>query len=90
MEAIDKKNSSLICVASVVDTLGDKVLVHFDSWEDNYDYWCDMTSPLIHPIGYCEENDLVLSPPQGKALFLINRHSQMNTRALTVFYLNKN
>jgi len=68
VEAIDKKNSSLICVASVVDTLGDKVLVHFDSWEDNYDYWCDMTSPLIHPIGYCEENDLVLSPPQGKAL----------------------
>ena len=65
LEAVDKKNSSLICVASVSDTMGDKVLVHFDGWEDNYDYWCDMTSPLIHPVGYCEENELVLSPPQG-------------------------
>lgn len=63
LEAVDKKNSSLICVASVADTLGDKVLIHFDSWEDNYDYWCDMTSPFIHPVGYCEENELVLSPP---------------------------
>ncbi|WAR23653.1 LMBL3-like protein [Mya arenaria] len=64
LEAVDKKNSSLICVASVADTMGDKVLIHFDSWEDNYDYWCDTSSPLIHPVGYCEENELVLSPPQ--------------------------
>lgn len=64
LEAVDKKNSSLICVASVADTLGDKVLIHFDGWEDNYDYWCDMTSPFIHPVGYCEENELVLSPPR--------------------------
>ncbi|KAL4236917.1 SAM domain binding [Mactra antiquata] len=64
LEAVDKKNSSLICVASVADTLGDKVLVHFDSWEDNYDYWCDMSSPFIHPIGHCDKEKLVLSPPQ--------------------------
>ncbi|KAH3775648.1 uncharacterized protein LOC127844401 [Dreissena polymorpha] len=64
LEAVDKKNSSLICVASVADIMGDKVLIHFDSWADNYDYWCDMSSPMIHPIGYCEENGLVLSPPQ--------------------------
>ncbi|KAK6188158.1 hypothetical protein SNE40_004401 [Patella caerulea] len=63
LEAVDKRNISLICVATVADTLGDKVLIHFDGWEDNYDYWCDIVSPYIHPVGWCEENGRILSPP---------------------------
>ncbi|XP_070195250.1 lethal(3)malignant brain tumor-like protein 3 [Littorina saxatilis] len=63
LEAVDRKNTALICVATVTDVLGDKVLVHFDSWEDVYDYWCDITSPYIHPVGWCQENARALSPP---------------------------
>ncbi|KAL3869479.1 hypothetical protein ACJMK2_042156 [Sinanodonta woodiana] len=63
LEAVDKKNSSLICVATVADTLGDKILIHFDSWEESYDYWCDISSPYIHPAGWCQENGKLLSPP---------------------------
>nr|KAG5705841.1 hypothetical protein BaRGS_030731 [Batillaria attramentaria] len=63
LEAVDRKNTVLICVATVADTLGDKVLVHFDGWEDAYDYWCDITSPYIHPVGWCQENARLLSPP---------------------------
>ncbi|KAK3601541.1 hypothetical protein CHS0354_027682 [Potamilus streckersoni] len=63
LEAVDKKNSSLICVATVADTLWDKILIHFDSWEESYDYWCDISSPYIHPAGWCQENGKLLSPP---------------------------
>ncbi|XP_076440126.1 lethal(3)malignant brain tumor-like protein 3 isoform X2 [Babylonia areolata] len=63
IEAVDRKNTVLICVATVADILGDKVLVHFDGWEDIYDYWCDITSPYIHPMGWCQENARLLSPP---------------------------
>ena len=66
LEAVDRKNTVLICVATVADILGDKVLVHFDGWEDVYDYWCDITSPYIHPVGWCQENGRTLSPPGGK------------------------
>ena len=65
LEAVDKKNSILTCVATVIDILGDMVLVHFDGWEDSYDYWCDPTSPYIHPVGWCQETGKPISPPNG-------------------------
>lgn len=66
LEAIDKKSTSQTCVASVADVLGDRILVHFDGWEDIYDYWCDLSSPYIHPVGWCQEMGKPLSPPNGK------------------------
>ncbi|PIO34985.1 hypothetical protein AB205_0036770 [Aquarana catesbeiana] len=39
LEAVDKMNPSLICVASVTDVVEERFLVHFDNWGDTYDYW---------------------------------------------------
>lgn len=66
LEAVDKKNSSLVCVATIADVLDNRILVHFDSWDDIYDYWVDHTSPYIHPVGWCKENGHQLTPPNGK------------------------
>ncbi|GFO41475.1 lethal(3)malignant brain tumor-like protein 3, partial [Plakobranchus ocellatus] len=63
LEAVDKKNQSLVGVATVADTLGEKVLIHFDGWDDVYDYWCDVSSPNIHPVGWCTSNGQSLSSP---------------------------
>ncbi|XP_071807333.1 lethal(3)malignant brain tumor-like protein 4 isoform X1 [Asterias amurensis] len=63
LEAIDKKNPSLICVATVANIMESRFLIHFDAWEDMYDYWCDSSSPYIHPVGWCEDNGNILSPP---------------------------
>lgn len=65
LEAVDKKNSSLVCVATIADVLDNRILVHFDSWDDIYDYWVDCTSPYIHPVGWCKENGHQLTPPNG-------------------------
>ncbi|XP_002666454.2 lethal(3)malignant brain tumor-like protein 1 isoform X1 [Danio rerio] len=64
LEAVDRMNPSLICVATVTDRVADRFLVHFDNWDDTYDYWCDSSSPYIHPIGWCHERGLPLTPPQ--------------------------
>lgn len=39
LEAVDRKNPGLVCVASVTDVIDDHFLVHFDNWDDTYDYW---------------------------------------------------
>lgn len=41
LEAVDKKNPGLVCVASVANVVEDRILVHFDNWDDTYDYWWD-------------------------------------------------
>ncbi|CAL8280143.1 unnamed protein product [Boreogadus saida] len=64
LEAVDRMNPSLVCVATVTDVVDDRFLVHFDNWDDTYDYWCDASSPYIHPIGWCQERNLPLTPPQ--------------------------
>ncbi|XP_064211247.1 lethal(3)malignant brain tumor-like protein 4 isoform X2 [Tribolium castaneum] len=63
LEAVDKKNSSLVCVATVKDMMDNRILVHFDSWDDIYDYWADPTSPYIHPVGWCDQYGHNLTPP---------------------------
>uniref|UniRef100_A0A1A8L410 L(3)mbt-like 4 n=2 Tax=Nothobranchius pienaari TaxID=704102 RepID=A0A1A8L410_9TELE len=65
LEAVDKKNPGLVCVASVADVINNRFLVHFDNWDDTYDYWCDSSSPFIHPVGWCEEQGRPLTAPQG-------------------------
>ncbi|KAG2464035.1 LMBL1 protein, partial [Polypterus senegalus] len=64
LEAVDRMNPSLICVATVTDVVDNRFLVHFDNWDDTYDYWCDAGSPYIHPIGWCHERGRPLTPPQ--------------------------
>lgn len=39
LEAVDRMNPSLICVATVTDVVDNRFLVHFDNWDDTYDYW---------------------------------------------------
>ncbi|XP_077365087.1 lethal(3)malignant brain tumor-like protein 4 isoform X2 [Festucalex cinctus] len=65
LEAVDKKNPGLVCVASVADVVDDRILVHFDNWDNSYDYWCESSSPLIHPVGWCEEHGRPLTAPHG-------------------------
>lgn len=63
LEAVDKKNTALVCVATVTDVMDNRFLVHFDGWDDIYDYWADLTSAYIHPVGWCQENGHILTPP---------------------------
>uniref|UniRef100_A0A8B9HL58 L3MBTL histone methyl-lysine binding protein 1b n=1 Tax=Astyanax mexicanus TaxID=7994 RepID=A0A8B9HL58_ASTMX len=63
LEAVDRKNPSLICVATISAVVDNRLLIHFDNWDDTYDYWCDASSPYIHPVGFCEDTELTLTTP---------------------------
>lgn len=65
LEAADKKSPSIICVATVTDMVDNRFLVHFDSWDESYDYWCESNSPHIHPVGWCKEHRRTLTTPSG-------------------------
>jgi len=39
LEAVDRKNPSLICVATIAAVVDNRLLIHFDNWDDTYDYW---------------------------------------------------
>ncbi|XP_073983678.1 lethal (3) malignant brain tumor isoform X3 [Rhodnius prolixus] len=65
LEAIDRKNTFLVCVATVAGVIENRILVHFDSWGDIYDYWVETSSPYIRPIGWSKENNHELTPPNG-------------------------
>ncbi|EDV23216.1 uncharacterized protein TRIADDRAFT_58269 [Trichoplax adhaerens] len=66
LEAKDRLNPSLMCVATVDDVNDNELLIHFDGWTRKYDYTCKSTSTDIHPIGWCENNyHRQLEPPKG-------------------------
>uniref|UniRef100_A0A2K6EKM7 SAM domain-containing protein n=1 Tax=Propithecus coquereli TaxID=379532 RepID=A0A2K6EKM7_PROCO len=65
LEAVDRKNPSLVCVATIADIVEDRLLVHFENWDDSYDYWCVVNSPYVQPVGWCQENGRTLIAPPG-------------------------
>lgn len=64
LEAEDLKNSRKLCVATVGDVLDNRIRIHFDGWADTYDYWTEITSPHIHPVGWHIEGgySIICSP----------------------------
>lgn len=65
LEARDRKNPSMVCVATVTRIQDNCLLIHFDGWTEKYDYWCEPTTQDIHPVGWCERYKYVLQPPKG-------------------------
>ncbi|CAI5682771.1 unnamed protein product [Oreochromis niloticus] len=69
LEAIDPLNLSAICVATVRKVLADGYLmIGIDGSEavDGSDWFCyHGTSPSIFPVGFCEINNIELTPPRG-------------------------
>ncbi|KAJ8246440.1 hypothetical protein GJAV_G00267820 [Gymnothorax javanicus] len=69
LEAIDPLNLSAICVATVRKVLADGYLmIGIDGSEaaDGSDWFCyHATSPSIFPVGFCEINEIELTPPRG-------------------------
>ncbi|ALC47267.1 Scm, partial [Drosophila busckii] len=52
LEAEDLNDTGKICVATVADKLDERIRVHFDGWDDCYDFWVHVNSPYIHHCGW--------------------------------------
>lgn len=65
LEAED--SNGLWCVATISKVKGDELLIHFDGWSTDQDYWCQLDSIQIHPVGWCEENGRELEEPHSES-----------------------
>ena len=50
-EFTNPTNLFQVCVATITDVMYGYVLIHFDGWEEEFDYWVHHTSTLLHPVG---------------------------------------
>ena len=64
----DRKNMYSMCVATIVDVIGDRLRMRYDGLEDDVaeDFWCHYQSSEIHPIGWSSLVGHTLQPPIGK------------------------
>jgi hypothetical protein len=65
LEAVDRRFPYYVCVATIADKIGKEVLIHFDDWDDSYDYWCSVDDVELHPVGWCDRNNWTLQKPKG-------------------------
>ncbi|MBN3326499.1 LMBL3 protein, partial [Atractosteus spatula] len=54
LEAVDRKNPTFICVATVTDMVDSRFLVHFDNWDESYDYCFASWSIAIYCVYKCK------------------------------------
>jgi len=54
-------------VATVMQLRQHRVLLRYEGYEDDEtaDFWFDLRSPNIHPVGWCAKRNKLLIPPPG-------------------------
>ena len=87
LEAKDRLNPGLICVATITNIKDGQLLIHFDGWSNRYDYWCKPDTPDIHPIGWCDSKGRELQPPKGNKDSSYSLHIQSTCILLYIWYL---
>ncbi|XP_051818120.1 lethal(3)malignant brain tumor-like protein 2 isoform X3 [Antechinus flavipes] len=58
--------SRVYWIASVIQTAGYRVLLRYEGFENDssHDFWCNLGTVDVHPIGWCAINSKILVPPQ--------------------------
>uniref|UniRef100_A0A8C6X8J9 Scm like with four mbt domains 2 n=1 Tax=Naja naja TaxID=35670 RepID=A0A8C6X8J9_NAJNA len=77
LEVANKHNADTYWVATTITTCGQLLLLRYCGYEDDRraDFWCDVMTADLHPVGWCTQNGKVLMPPDGEseAAFRVSR-----------------
>ncbi|XP_019626282.1 PREDICTED: scm-like with four MBT domains protein 1 [Branchiostoma belcheri] len=67
LEVANKANPQTYWVATVIMTCGQLLLLRYDGYKNDRsaDFWCDITTADVHPIGWCAQNGRMLQPPDA-------------------------
>ncbi|GAA6090339.1 sex comb on midleg-like protein 2 isoform X1 [Tachysurus ichikawai] len=65
LEARDPRNSTSVCIATVMGITGIRLRLRLDGSDNTNDFWRLVDSSDIQPIGTCEKNGDMLQPPLG-------------------------
>ncbi|KAM6151464.1 sex comb on midleg-like protein 2 [Rhynchocyon petersi] len=78
LEAHDPRNTTSVCIATVVGITGARLRLRLDGSDNRNDFWRLVDSPDIQPVGTCEKEGDLLQPPLGY---------QMNVSSWPMFLL---
>lgn len=70
LEALDPRNVTSTCIATVISVLGPRLRLRLDGGDNKNDFWRLVDSIEIHPIGHCEKSGGMLQPPLGKYIIV--------------------
>ncbi|XP_042323979.1 scm-like with four MBT domains protein 2 isoform X3 [Sceloporus undulatus] len=67
LEVANKHDSDTYWVATIITTCGQLLLLRYCGYEDDRraDFWCDVMTADLHPVGWCTQNNKVLIPPKA-------------------------
>ncbi|KAK6314856.1 hypothetical protein J4Q44_G00143850 [Coregonus suidteri] len=66
LEVANKSSPDTYWVATIVTTCGQLLLLRFSGYGDDRkaDFWCDVMTAELHPVGWCSQNNKTLQPPE--------------------------
>ncbi|KAL2087765.1 hypothetical protein ACEWY4_016593 [Coilia grayii] len=65
VEARDPRNSTSVCIATVMGLMGTRLRLRLDGSDNTNDFWRLVDSSEIQPVGTCERSGDMLQPPLG-------------------------
>uniref|UniRef100_A0A8C6KW34 Scm like with four mbt domains 2 n=1 Tax=Nothobranchius furzeri TaxID=105023 RepID=A0A8C6KW34_NOTFU len=66
LEVANKSNPETYWVATIITTCGQLLLLRYSGYGDDRkaDFWCDVMTAELHPVGWCAQNSKTLMPPE--------------------------
>ncbi|KAM6985660.1 scm-like with four MBT domains protein 2 [Aplochiton taeniatus] len=66
LEVANKGGRDTYWVATIITTCGQLLLLRFSGYGEDRkaDFWCDIMSAELHPVGWCVQNGKTLVPPE--------------------------
>ncbi|KAF3859375.1 hypothetical protein F7725_021773 [Dissostichus mawsoni] len=67
LEVANKSSPDSYWVATIITTCGQLLLLRFSGYGDDRkaDFWCDVMTAELHPVGWCTQNNKTLMPPEA-------------------------
>uniref|UniRef100_A0A8C9UDS9 Scm like with four mbt domains 2 n=1 Tax=Serinus canaria TaxID=9135 RepID=A0A8C9UDS9_SERCA len=67
LEVANKSSPDTYWVATIITTCGQLLLLRYCGYGDDRraDFWCDVMTADLHPVGWCTQNNKVLMPPEA-------------------------
>ncbi|XP_016094204.1 scm-like with four MBT domains protein 2 [Sinocyclocheilus grahami] len=66
LEVANKGSLDTYWVATIITTCGQLLLLRYCGYGDDRkaDFWCDVMTAELHPVGWCAQNNKTLQPPK--------------------------
>uniref|UniRef100_A0A3Q1G8E4 Scm like with four mbt domains 2 n=1 Tax=Acanthochromis polyacanthus TaxID=80966 RepID=A0A3Q1G8E4_9TELE len=66
LEVANKSSPDTYWVATIITTCGQLLLLRFSGYGEDRkaDFWCDVMTAELHPVGWCTQNNKTLMPPE--------------------------